>query len=66
MELPFLKDSKWPISKEPGEKIVNPSYDTQVEEHLMDELMQAIETKNPSKLRESLVALIDHLKASEE
>ncbi len=64
MKLPYLQESKWPISKEPTEKVVNPSYDKQIEDHLMDELMISLEKKHPAKLREALVALIQHLKSS--
>ncbi len=66
MKLPFLKESRWPISKEPEERVVNPSYDKQIEDHLMDEIMVAMEERHASKLRESLIALIQHLKMSEE
>lgn len=63
MKLPFLEESHWPTSREPGEKVVNPSYDKQIEDHLMDELLVALEKKHSGKLRESLVALIQHLKS---
>jgi hypothetical protein len=66
MTLPFIEDSKWPISKEAEERVANPGYDTQIEEHLMDELMKALEHKDIGNLRESIVALIEHLKSSEE
>jgi hypothetical protein len=62
----FIPDSKWPISKEPEERVADPSYDKQIEDHLMDEIMMAMEEKHSSKLREALVALIEHLKMSEE
>jgi predicted house-cleaning noncanonical NTP pyrophosphatase (MazG superfamily) len=66
MKLPFLEGSKWPISREPGERTVNPSYDKQLESHLMDEIMEALEHKDASKLRESIVALIEHINSSED
>lgn len=52
----------WPTAKEPGEIVVNPSYDKQIEDHLIDELLVAMEHKDASKLRETLVALIQHIK----
>lgn len=66
MKLPFLQESKWPTAREPGEKIVNQSYDGKIEDHLMDEVIQAIEHKDSGKLRESLVALIQHLKSEDQ
>jgi len=66
MKLPFLEESKWPISKEPDERVVNPSHDKQIEDHLIDELMQALEHKEASKLRETLIALIQHIKSGDE
>jgi len=62
MVLPFLdNDRKWPISKEPEERTVNPSHDKQLEDHLIEELMIALEHKETSKLKESLMALIQHI-----
>lgn len=61
LPLPFLEESKWPTSREPEERVVNPSYDKQLEDHLMDELLIALEHKNPSKVRESLIALIQNI-----
>lgn len=66
LTLPFLKHSKWPISKEPEERVADPGYETQIEDHLIDEIMLAIEQKHSAKLRESLMGLIEHLKMSEE
>ncbi len=66
MKLPFLAESKWPISKEPEERVVNPSYNKQIEDHLMDEILVALEKKESAKLRESLVALVQHINSSEE
>jgi hypothetical protein len=66
LTLPFLKESKWPISKEPEERVVNPSYDKQIENHLIEELMIALEQKKSARLRESLIALIEHIKSSGE
>lgn len=63
MKLPYLEESHWPTSREPDEKVVNPSYDKQIEDHLLEEILIAIEKKQSSKLRESLVALIQHLQS---
>jgi hypothetical protein len=65
MKLPFLQKDNWPTAREPDEKVVNPSYDTQIEDHLMDELLVALEKRDSSKLRENLVALIQHLQSQE-
>ena len=58
MKLPFLQNSKWPISKEPEERVANPSYDTQLQDHLIDEFLLALEKKDPVQLREAIKALI--------
>lgn len=62
MKLPFLQESKWPISKEPEERVVNPSHDTSLQDHLMDELLSALEHKDRKRLREALQALIHSIK----
>lgn len=58
MKLPFLQDSKWPTSKEPMVRIVNPSHDTQLQDHLIDEVLIAAEKKDARKFREAIEALI--------
>ena len=58
MKLPFLSHSKWPISKEPEERVVNPSHDKQLQDHLMDEVLVALEHKDAARLAEALNALI--------
>lgn len=60
MKLPFLDDStsKWPISKEPEERVVNASYDAKLQDHLVDELLIALEHKDRVAAREALVAII--------
>lgn len=65
MKLPFMQDTKWPTAKEPDERVANPSYDTQIEDHLMDEILVALEKKHVAKLRESIVALIQHIRSGE-
>lgn len=63
MKLPFLQDSKWPIlRKEPEERVVNPSYDKQLQDHLVEEILSAKEKKDSSKFRESFMALIQSIK----
>jgi len=58
MKLPFLENSRWPISKEPEERVVNASYDKQVQDHVMDELLIALEHKDAQGFREAIEALI--------
>lgn len=58
MKLPFLEDSKWPTSREPEERVVNPSYERQLEDHLLDELMVALEKKDAHEFKEAMLALI--------
>lgn len=58
MQLPFLNHSKWPISKEPEERVVNPSSDMQLQDHLVGELLVSLEKKDPKRIREAIIALI--------
>lgn len=58
MKLPFLQESKWPVSREPEERVVNPSHDEQLQDHLVEEILMAREHKDNRKFRESLMALI--------
>ena len=58
MMLPYLKKDKWPISKEPGEVVVNASPDVQLQDHLVENLMISLEKKDHSKIKEDLIALI--------
>lgn len=58
MKLPFLQESKWPTAIEPEERVVNPSSDKQLQDHLMDELLSAMEHKDSKRRREAMVALI--------
>ena len=62
MKLPFLQESKWPTAREPEERVVNPSHDTQLQDHLIVEVLSALEHKDHSKLREAIVALIHAIK----
>lgn len=62
MKLPFLQESKWPTSREPEERVVNPSHDRQLQDHLMDEVLVALEHKDHAGLREALVALAHSIK----
>ena len=61
-KLPFLQDSKWPIVREDEERVANPSYDTQIQDHLIDEILVALAEKSGAKLRSALKALIQHIK----
>lgn len=65
MKLPFLKESHWPISREPEVRVVNPSYDRKIQDHLIDELLLAFEQKDSSKIREALTALIHAIQNEE-
>jgi hypothetical protein len=65
MKLPFLDHSNWPISKEPEERVVNPSYDKQIEDDLMDRLLIALEKHDASSFKDTIQALIQHIKSSE-
>jgi len=65
MKLPYLAESNWPISKESEEKIANPSYERQIEDHLIDEILVALEKKDTSRLKEAFEALILHCQAEE-
>ena len=65
MALPFLEESKWPISKEPEERIANPSYDHKIQDQLMDELLVALEHKDVLAFREAIIALIHAIKSEE-
>lgn len=62
MKLPFLEESHWPVSKETEERVVNPSYDRQLQDHIMDELLVAFEKSDPKRLREALVALVHSIR----
>lgn len=65
MKLPFLDDQKWPSCREPEERVVNPSYDKKIQDHLLDELMVALEKHDSSKLREAIVALVHAIQDEE-
>lgn len=56
--LPFLNDSKWPISKEREERVVNPSHDHQLQDHLVEEIMVAREQKDSRRMGKAVLALI--------
>lgn len=62
MNLPFLQESKWPTAREPEERVVNPSHDLQLQDHLIEEFMRGYEKGEHSKMREALVALIHGFK----
>ena len=58
LKLPFLEDSLWPISKEPEERVVNSSPDAKLQNHLIDQLLIAIEHKDIAGMREAFLSLV--------
>jgi hypothetical protein len=61
VKLPF-GHSTWPVLKEEKEeRIVNPSYDTQLQEHLIEEIVKALEERDHKGLHEALSALIENI-----
>lgn len=64
MKLPFLtQKDQWPTLKKDEEvRIVNASHDTQLQDHLVDEILMAMESKDSGQLREALMALIENIK----
>lgn len=66
MKLPFLPESRWPTSKETEEKVVNPSYDTQIQDHLVGEILIARENKDHKKMGESIRALVRAIQNEEQ
>lgn len=65
MKLPYLEDHRWPVSKETEERVANPGHDTQLQDHLIDEFMVALEHKDPSRIAEALKGLIDFIQGEE-
>lgn len=63
VKLPFLAESKWPTSKEPEERVVNPSYDRQIQDGLVDELLIALERRDRAGFREAFHGLIRSVKS---
>jgi hypothetical protein len=62
VKLPFINDKKWPVTKEDDEvRVVNPSHDTQLQDHLIDEVMSAMEASDNRKLKEAVLALIENI-----
>lgn len=67
MKLPFLKnESKWPKIREDEDRVANPSYDTQIEDSLVDEILVALEAKDSSALRSAVLALVEHIRSTDE
>lgn len=67
VKLPFLKNKTWPrIAKPIEEKMVNGSADDHLEFHCAGELMDAVETKDVSKFRSALEALVMNMFEHEE
>lgn len=65
MKLPYLEESRWPTANETEERVVNPSYDKKLQDHLVDELLVAMEHKDVSGLREALMALVHSIREEE-
>lgn len=62
MQLPFLKESKWPrIAKPMDEKLMNASFEDKLEEHCIGELMEAVEAKDHARFRSAIEALVLNL-----
>lgn len=66
MKLPFLQESKWPISKEPEERVVNPSHDRQLQDHLVEEILVAREHKDSRRMGQAFMALIRSIQNEEQ
>ena len=66
MKLPFLNEqSRWPTAKDPEERVVNPSADKQIQDHLIDEIFKAYEKKDLSSIKDPLMSLIQSIKSEE-
>ncbi len=66
MTLPYIDTpSRWPTNKEPEERVANPSYDKQLQDHLVSEIFSAWESKDVQKTAESLKSLIQCIKSEE-
>lgn len=64
--LPFLKPKGWPtLRKYSGESRYGFSEDDELIEHALDELIQAIESKDHSKLTHAIKALVECVLAKE-
>lgn len=56
---PLLRKRKFPRAQDPqAEKLVNGSYDELMEDHCIDELMEACTNKDPKQFRSALDALV--------
>ena len=65
--LPFLKKNKLPASvRQPGESRFGFSEDEEMSEDAIKELIQAIESKDHSKLMQSLKALIEIIRSKDD
>lgn len=64
--LPFLKSRKVPIlRKQVGESRYGFSEDDEIKEHSMNELMEAVDSKDHKKLIQAIMALVDCIMASQ-
>ena len=61
--LPFLKNKKLPHSvRQPGESMYGFSEDEEMSEDSIKELIQAIESKDHSKLMQAISALVEMIR----
>jgi len=65
MKLPYLEDSRWPGIKKTEERTVNPSYDHQLQNHLIEELLSALEHKDHKSIVQALQALYQSIHSEE-
>lgn len=67
MDLPFLEKSHWPTSKESKEQIVSDQSheesisESEIQEHLIQELLQAFEQKDATAIKDCLISLIQSI-----
>lgn len=61
MKLPFLQDSKWPRIRVDEERVVNPSHDAQLQDHLVDQLLMAMEKGDSPAIRDALMSLVQSI-----
>lgn len=55
--MPFMPNPRWPISKEPEERVEGAGHDKQLQDHLIDELLRALEHKDMAGIKDTITAL---------
>jgi hypothetical protein len=59
VRLPFLKEKDhWPTAKDNEERVVNPSPDAQMQDHAVDQLLSALESRDPTEIRKAILDLV--------